>query len=210
MHQDLNEIEAVVFDLGGVLVDWNPRHLYRKIFVNDEAAMEAFLKDVCNTAWNERQDRGRAWVDAISEAIANHPAHEPHIRAYRDRWDEMLSGALDDTVEILEELHTAGVRLIALTNWSAETFHIAEQRFEFLNRFEGVVVSGKEGLMKPEPEIFQLLIRRYGLSPSRTVFIDDVQKNVDAAAALGLRGIRFTDAPQLREALIALGLSMRL
>lgn len=190
-------IDTVVFDLGGVLVDWNPRHLYRKIF-DDEAAMEAFLADICNSAWNERQDRGRPWAEAIEEAIALHPVHEPQIRAYRSRWDEMLGGALEDTVQVLNELHHAGIRLLALTNWSAETFHVAEERFEFLGKFEGVLVSGREGMMKPEPEIFQLLIRRYGLAPSRTLFIDDVQKNVDAAAAQGLRAVQFTSAQQLR------------
>lgn len=199
-------VDTVVFDLGGVLVDWNPRHLYRKIFNGDDAAMEAFLADVCNTAWNEKQDRGRPWDDAIDEAIALHPHYEPHIRAYRDRWGEMLSGALDDTVQVLNELHHSGVRLLALTNWSADTFHIADERFEFLGKFDGIVVSGREGMMKPEPEIFQLLVRRYELDPSRTLFIDDVQKNVDAAQAQGIRGIRFANALQLRNDLEKVGL----
>jgi 2-haloacid dehalogenase len=206
MHELVNGIEAVVFDLGGVLVDWNPRHLFRKIFLDDEAAMEAFLANVCNTAWNERQDRGRSWAAAIEEAIAEHPAHASNIRAYRERWEEMLAGALDGTVQVLDELHAAGVRLIALTNWSAETFHYAEQRFGFLEKFEGVLVSGKENLMKPEPEIFQLLLRRYALDPSRTLFIDDVQKNVDAAKAQGMQALRFIDPDQLRQALAGLGL----
>ncbi|WP_060512066.1 HAD family phosphatase [Pseudomonas sp. NBRC 111124] len=206
MHKRVNAIEAVVFDLGGVLVDWNPRHLFRKIFVDDEAAMEAFLANVCNTAWNERQDRGRSWAAAIDEAIAEHPAHASNIRAYRERWEEMLAGALEGTVQVLDELHAAGVRLIALTNWSAETFHYAEQRFGFLDKFEGILVSGQENLMKPEPEIFQLLLRRYGLDPSRTLFIDDVQKNVDAAKAQGMQALRFIDPDQLRQALAGLGL----
>jgi 2-haloacid dehalogenase len=206
MHEPVHVIEAVVFDLGGVLVDWNPRHLFRKIFVDDEAAMEAFLANVCNTAWNESQDRGRSWAAAIEEAVAEHPAHEAHIRAYRERWEEMLAGALDGTVQVLDELHAAGVRLIALTNWSAETFHYAEQRFAFLKKFEGVLVSGRENLMKPEAEIFQLLLRRYGLEPSRTLFIDDVQKNVDAAKQQGMQALRFVDAQQLRQALVRLGL----
>jgi 2-haloacid dehalogenase len=204
-HQS-SSVDTVVFDLGGVLVDWNPRHLYRKIFTGNEPAMEAFLADVCNTAWNEKQDRGRPWAEAVAEAIALHPAHESNIRAYRERWDEMLNGALEETVQVLDELHQGGVRLLALTNWSAETFHVAQERFGFLARFEGVLVSGQEGLMKPEPEIFQLLIRRYGLTPSRTLFIDDVQKNVDAAAEQGMRAIQFIDAQQLRNDLNQLGL----
>ncbi|QXH53506.1 HAD family phosphatase [Pseudomonas fakonensis] len=201
-----NTIDTVVFDLGGVLVDWNPRHLYRKLFAGDEAAMEAFLANVCNAAWNERQDRGRPWSQAIAQAIAAHPDHEPHIRAYRERWDEMLAGALEGTVQVLDELHGAGVRLIALTNWSAETFHYAEARFAFLKQFEGILVSGQEGLMKPEPEIFQLLLNRYGLSAPSTLFIDDVQKNVDVAVEQGMQAIRFTDPTQLRTALHGLGL----
>lgn len=207
MREKHDNIETVVFDLGGVLVDWNPRYLYRKLF-EDEMAMESFLAEVCSMAWNERQDRGRTWAEAIDEAIAQHPAHETNIRAYRDRWDEMLNGPFEDTVQVLDELHQADVRLLALTNWSAETFHYAEQRFEFLQRFEGILVSGKEHLMKPEPEIFQLLIHRYGLDPSRTLFIDDVQKNVDAALAQGLQAVRFVDAPRLRAELGNLGLAV--
>lgn len=198
MHNGSTSVDTVVFDLGGVLVDWNPRHLYRKVFGNDEEAMETFLADVCNSAWNERQDRGRSWTEATAEAIARHPSQESHIRAYRDRWDEMLGGALEETVQVLDELHHSGVRLLALTNWSAETFHFAEERFGFLGKFEGVLVSGREGLMKPEPEIFQLLIQRYGLAPARTLFIDDVQTNVDAAIVQGLRAVRFVNARQLR------------
>jgi 2-haloacid dehalogenase len=204
-HQS-SSVDTVVFDLGGVLVDWNPRHLYRKIFVGDEPAMEAFLADVCNTAWNEKQDRGRPWAEAVAEAIALHPAHASSIRAYRERWDEMLNGALEETVQVLDELHRGGVRLLALTNWSAETFHVAQERFGFLAKFEGVLVSGQEGLMKPEPEIFQLLIRRYGLTPSRTLFIDDVSKNVDAATEQGLRAVQFIGAQQLRNDLKQFGL----
>lgn len=197
MQSESTSVDTVVFDLGGVLVDWNPRHLYRKVFNGDEATMETFLSDICNSAWNERQDRGRPWAEAIDEAIALHPLHEPHIRAYRDRWDEMLGGALEETVQILNALHHSGVRLLALTNWSAETFHVAEERFDFLEKFEGVLVSGREGVVKPEPEIFQLLIRRYGLIPSRTLFIDDVQKNVDAALAQGIHAVQFVSPRKL-------------
>lgn len=210
MQNESTSVDTVVFDLGGVLVDWNPRHLYRKVFNGDEATMEAFLSGICNSAWNEQQDRGRPWAEAIDEAIALHPLHEPHIRAYRERWDEMLGGALEETVHVLNALHRSGVRLLALTNWSAETFHVAEERFEFLEKFEGVLVSGREGMMKPEPEIFQLLIRRYGLVPSRTLFIDDVQKNVDAAVSQGMHAVRFVSAGQLHHDLKQFGLSIEL
>lgn len=202
-------VDTVVFDLGGVLIDWNPRHLYRKLFGADEAAMEAFLAQVCHAEWNERQDRGRPWAEAVAEAVARHPAHESHIRAYHERWEEMLGGALDDSVAILRELQACGVRLLALTNWSAETFPIAERRFDFLQCFESIVVSGREGVMKPEAEIFRRLVERHRLEPSRTVFVDDVPRNVDAAHAYGLRALRFTDAPRLRADLIGLGLPLR-
>ncbi|MDN6859450.1 HAD family phosphatase [Pseudomonas sp. CAN2814] len=208
MREQTGSIDTVVFDLGGVLVDWNPRHLYRKLFDGDEVAMEAFLTEVCNSAWNEQQDRGRPWAEAIAEAVARHPDQEANIRAYFERWDEMLAGALEETVLVLDELHRAGVRLLALTNWSAETFPVALERFEFLDRFEGVLVSGQEGLMKPEPEIFQLLIDRYGLVPSRTLFIDDVRKNVDAAVAQGLQAVQFSSAEQLRRDLEGFGLAL--
>lgn len=206
MPSEKYDVNTVVFDLGGVLVDWNPRHLFRKLLDGDEAAMETFLKEICNSAWNEKQDRGRPWSEAIDEAIAQYPLHAHHIRAYRERWDEMLGGALEETVEVLNELHHSGVRILALTNWSAETFHIAEQRFGFLEKFEGILVSGRERMMKPEPEIFQLLISRYDLTPSRTLFIDDVQANVDAAVEQGLLALQFTSALQLRNELREIGL----
>jgi 2-haloacid dehalogenase len=196
----------VVFDLGGVLINWNPRHLYRKIFGDDEAGMEAFLTNVCNMAWNERQDCGRLWTEAITEAIAQHPEHESNIRAYRERWPDMLADAIGGTVEILEELKDRGVRVLALTNWSSETFHFAEERFAFLQWFEGILVSGREGLMKPDPAIFQLLLKRYRLEPSSTVFIDDARGNVQAAINEGLRGIHFSTPDKLRHDLAALGL----
>jgi len=200
------DIDAVVFDLGGVLIDWNPRHLYRKLFVGDEAGMETFLTDVCSPDWNERQDRGRPWTEAIAEAVARHPEQEAAIRAYRERWAEMLGGPVPGTVEILAELKGTGLRLLALTNWSAETFPLAESRYDFLHGFEGILVSGREGLIKPDPAIFRLLVARYGLDPSRTLFIDDNPRNVEAAAREGLRAIRFTDADRLRRDLAGLGL----
>lgn len=201
-------VDTVVFDLGGVLIDWNPRHLYRKLFGADEAAMEAFLAQVCNMAWNEQQDRGRSWDEAVADAIAQHPGHASNIRAYRDRWPEMLRGAIDGSVAILESLKARGVRVLALTNWSAETFPVALARFPFMQWFDGIVVSGQERMMKPEPEIFRLLIARYRLLPAATVFIDDTQVNVDAAVSEGLRALRFVEPGQLRRDLEALGVAL--
>lgn len=201
-------IDTVVFDLGNVLIRWNPRMLFRKIFGSDEAAMERFLSEVCNTEWNEQQDAGRPWKEAVAAAVALHPAHEAHIRAFHERWDEMIPGAIDETVAILAQLREKPVRLLALTNWSDETFPIALERFPFLGWFEGIVVSGREKLIKPDPAIFQLLIERYRLDPASTVFIDDSLRNVDAAVAEGLHGIHFQHAAGLRAQLNALGMAL--
>ena len=191
---------AIVFDLGGVLIDWNPRHLYRKLF-DDEARMEWFLAEVCHTAWNEEQDRGRAFAVAVEEAAARHPEHRPLIAAYFERWDEMMAGPIEGAVAILEELENAGHELHALTNWSAETFPFARDRFAFLERFESILVSADVGLIKPDPRIFELLLARIGRAPAECVYIDDNPKNVAAAAALGLDAIAFEGADQLRVAL---------
>lgn len=202
------KVHTVVFDLGNVLIRWDPRALYRKIFAGDEAAMEHFLAEVCNAEWNERQDCGRSWKDGIALAVQQHPSHEAHIRAYHERWEEMIPGAIEETVAILAELRALGIRLLALTNWSHETFPIALRRFAFLEWFEGIVVSGHELLVKPDPAIFKLLIDRYRLDPASTVFIDDSVRNVEAAVAQGLRGIHFQSAGDLRLRLQDLGMPL--
>lgn len=199
---------TVVFDLGGVLIDWNPRHLYRKIFGADEAGMEAFLSEVCNAEWNEQQDGGRSWAEAIEETVVRHPAHESSIRAYHERWPEMLAGPIHGTVAILDELRRQGIRLLALTNWSTETFPIAQARYAFLQHFEGILVSGHERLAKPDPAIFHLLIRRYAVDLESTVFIDDNLRNVAASNLVGLKALHFTSPAQLRRELHALGLPL--
>jgi len=196
---------AVVFDLGGVLVDWNPRHLYRRLFA-DEAAMERFLAEVTTPAWNLEQDRGRPFADGIASLVRDHPDQAELIDAYWRRWPEMLGDPHQGTVEVLAELRGSGVRLLALTNWSAETYPFAAPRYPFLGWFEAVIVSGDVELVKPDPAIFQLLVDRYGLEPSQTVLIDDTPANVRAAAALGFRAISFTSAPALRRDLVAMGL----
>jgi 2-haloacid dehalogenase len=198
-------IEVVVFDLGGVLVDWNPRYLYRRLF-NDDAAMEHFLSEVCSPEWNERQDAGRPWYEALAELTARHPDQAAMIAAYHQRWLEMLGGDMPETVELLKELKERGLRLYALTNWSHETFPAARSRFAFLEWFEGIVVSGEERLAKPDPEIFYRLLMRYDIVPSRAVYIDDSPRNVSVAAGLGLHALRFVDAHRLRQDLIDLGL----
>ena len=197
--------ETVIFDLGGVLIDWDPRYLYRKIF-DDEAEMERFLATVCNRAWIERHDEGRAFAEGVAELAARHPALEREIEAFWTRWPEMLSGSVEGTVEILRELKDGGLRLYALSNWSAETWPHALDRFAFLQWFDGLVVSGFEGLKKPDPAIYTLLLDRYEVAAPRALFIDDVEVNVLAAKESGLPAIEFRDAAALRRELADRGL----
>jgi len=194
---------AVVFDLGGVLIDWNPRHLYRSLFDGDDDAMEDFLTTVTTPEWNLEQDRGRPFAVAIEELVERHPHHEAMIRAYWARWREMIKGPIHETVAVLADLQGRGIPLYALTNWSAETFAVARHEFEFLGWFEGIVVSGEERLAKPDEAIFRLLLERYHLAPRRTVYIDDSRANVEQARRLGLDAIYFRGAQELREDLRA-------
>jgi len=195
-------IDAVVFDLGGVLIDWDPRRLFRKLLA-DEAAVEEFLATVCTPEWNAELDRGRPFAEGVAELVERHPEHAAAIAAYHERWPEMVAGDIPGTVEVLAELRAAGVPLYALTNWSAETFAITRGRFEFLEWFDGLLVSGEERVTKPDPAIFQLLLDRFGLDPTATVFVDDSEANVAAARRLGFDAIRFTGHEELRRELVA-------
>jgi 2-haloacid dehalogenase len=198
-------VRAAVFDLGGVVIDWNPRYLYRKL-LDDEAAVERFLTEVCTQEWNAQQDVGRPWSEAVELLASDHPDQRDLIAAYRERWDEMLGGPIHNTVELLAELRATGLPLYALSNWSAETFPVARSRYRFLDWFEGIVISGEIGLSKPDPRIFRYLLDRYRLDAPSTVFVDDSELNVATARDLGMVGIRFTGARQLRGDLAALGL----
>ncbi|NED93948.1 HAD family phosphatase [Phytoactinopolyspora alkaliphila] len=191
---------AVVFDFGGVLVDWNPRYLYRKLLSND-AEVERFLSEVTTPEWNLEQDRGRPWSEAVATLTAQFPEHRELIVAYHERWAETIGGQIDGTVQILTELRDAGVALYGLTNWSAETFPIARERFEWLSWFKGIVVSGEEGLVKPDPRIYRVLEERYGVDLGRAVYIDDSPRNVVAASELGMTALHFTSPEELRHAL---------
>ena len=196
---------AVVFDLGGVLIDWNPRYLFRKLFASDDE-VERFLANICPPDWNVMQDAGRPIEVAVAERSAKFPDFQEHIAAYYGRWEEMLGGSLDATVAILERLRQVDVPLYALTNWSAETFPIAQRRFEFLDWFSGTIVSGQEGLIKPDPRIYELLLARFGLRAGDIVFIDDSPANVGGAARTGIHGLRYTSAETLESELRDLGL----
>jgi 2-haloacid dehalogenase len=201
-------LTTAVFDLGGVLIDWDPRHLYRRLFA-DETAMEAFLNEVATQEWNAEQDAGRPWAEAVATLVARYPDHRGLIEAFHGRWPEMLGGPIDGTPDLLLELRTAGVRLYALSNWSAEKFPIARRRYPFLEWFDGIVISGDVGSIKPDPRIFEHLVARYAIEPGAAVFIDDSAVNVEAADRLGFIALRFVDAPSLRRDLEELGLLRR-
>jgi 2-haloacid dehalogenase len=196
---------TVVFDLGGVLIDWDPRYLYRQLF-DDPGEMESFLAEVTTTEWNAHQDAGRPWAEAIELLVATYPERRELIEAFHRRWPEMLAGEIQGTVDVLGELRAAGVRLIALSNWSAEMFPVARERFGFLAWFEGIVISGDVGVNKPDRRIFEHLVERFGIEPAAALFIDDSPANVDAARAMGFRAIQFTDPTALRIELVRFGL----
>jgi len=200
-----NKIDAVIFDLGGVLIDWNPRYLYRKIF-DDEDKITWFLENICTTDWNDQQDAGRSFEQATRELVARHPEWEEAITAWYGRWQETIGGPIHDTVEILRRLRDSnGHRLYALTNWSAETFPWALDNFEFLHWFHGIVVSGVEKTRKPFPEIYQILFKRYDVVPQRALFIDDNLKNIHGAREVGLNAIHFTHPEDLEQQLAQFG-----
>ena len=198
--------DTVAFDLGGVLIAWDPRHLYRKLFAGDETAMEHFLANVCTHEWNRCQDAGRSFAEGARLLKAEHPEKAELIDAYFSRFDEMMPGPIAGSVEILAELRDRGTPLYGLTNFSAETYPPAFERFEFLRWFDGILVSGEVGLIKPDPRIFELLIERFAIDPRRAVYIDDVETNVIAARPLGIHGIHFTTPAALRAELAELGL----
>jgi len=201
-------ISAVVFDLGGVLIDWNPRHLYRRLFRDDEQAMEDFLQNVCTPSWNEMLDAGRSLDEGVSLLQERHPEHRELIAAYRDHWEEMIPGPIEGGPELLRELKETGVSVYALSNWSAETYPIAEKRFDFLGWFDDVVISGRLGIKKPDPAIFEYLLNRQNLRPDSTLFIDDSEVNVGAAERLGLATHHFRSIGALRSDLVRCGVLM--
>ena len=200
----MTSVDAVVFDLGGVLVDWDPRHLYRQLF-DDEAAMERFLTEICSLEWHVAHDLGHDIERSCAELAARHPDHADLIRAWAERSEEMVAGVIDGTVDILRDLKQAGVPVFALSNMERETFPVRLERFEFLQWFDGYVISGFEGIVKPDPKIFELLVERFDLEPARTVFVDDRPENVEAAVAFGLHGVLFESPAQLRRTLVRFG-----
>ena len=198
-------IDAIIFDLGGVLIDWNPDYVFDNLL--DAEKKKYFFEHICTSDWNEEQDTGRSIKEATEMLVAKHPDWKEYIEAYYSHWQEMLGGPIHDTVEIFKQLKQSGkYKLYALTNWSAETFPVALELYEFLHWFNGRVVSGEEKMRKPFPQFYQLILDRFNLTPAETLFIDDNLRNVKAAEELGIQCIRFTSPGQLRKELTVKGI----
>ena len=194
------KIKNIIFDLGGVLIDWNPEYVYLKEFKGDRKKMQIFFDHVCTFDWNENQDAGYSLSKATNDRVILFPEQESLIRMYYDRWEEMLGGEIEGSVSILRKLKDNPIyKVVSLTNWSAETFPIALKRFDFLHWFEGIVVSGTEKTRKPFSEIYQTTLKRYNLEASESLFIDDNKRNIAAADKLGIQTIIFHDPDQLEK-----------
>jgi 2-haloacid dehalogenase len=194
----MKEKITIIFDLGGVLIDWNPEYLYLDIFGGDRVKMNAFFELVCTMDWNENQDAGYPLAQATKDRIALFPEYEILIKKYYGQWEEMLGEAISGSVQVLKKLiENPKFRVVALTNWSAETFPVALKRFDFLHWFEGIVVSGTEKTRKPYSEIYQITLDRFNIDPSEALFIDDNLRNIKGAKALGINGIHFSTPEEL-------------
>jgi len=198
-----SEVQGILFDLGGVVIDWNPRHLYRNVFGDDATRMEFFLTNICSTEWNELQDAGRALSEATESRVREYPEWEPEIRAYYGRWREMIAGEISGTDELLGELSRMRIRLFALSNWSLETFPLISGQFRVLEKFERIFLSGEAHAAKPDRRFYEFALERIDIPKSRLLFVDDNLRNVEAARGLSLSAIHFHDASQLRRDLRA-------
>ncbi len=194
----MKKIDNIIFDLGGVLIDWNPEYVYLDVFNGDRQKMQWFFDNICTHDWNENQDAGYSMAKATEERVSLFPEYEELIRIFYGRWDDMLGDSIHETVNILDNLiRSSNYKVLALTNWSHETFPKALKKFDFLHWFEGIVVSGEEKTRKPFAEIYNITLNRYGLEPGRSLFIDDNLRNIEAAKELGINGIHFKSPEQL-------------
>ena len=196
----MNQIKTIIFDLGGVLIDWNPEYVYLDVFNGDRKKMKWFFDEICTHDWNLNQDAGYPLAQATADRIALFPEHTKLIEMFYGRWEEMLGEAIDGTVAILDQLRRS-YQVVALTNWSHETFPVALDKFEFLHWFEGIVVSGEEKTRKPFRDIYDITINRFNLTPEASIFIDDNLDNIEAANMLGINGIHFKSPQSLKEQL---------
>lgn len=205
------KITTIIFDLGGVLIDWSPEYVYLKEFCGDREKMDWFLNHVCAWDWNVNQDAGYSLEKATEERITMFPEWEKHIQMYYGRWEEMLGFTHQATLKILKELvDNPEYRVLALTNWSGETFPIALKKFPWLQWFEGILVSGDEGMRKPFKEIYDLMLDRYSINPNEALFIDDSLKNVHGCELAGIKGIHFHNAQTLAVQLREVGVRVEL
>lgn len=202
----MSNVRHIVFDIGKVLVHYDPNLPFSRL-IPDEEQRKWFFDNVCTSAWNIEQDRGRTWEEAEALLIAEHPAHEENIRNFRRYWHEMAPHAYEDSVAVYERLIDQGRDVTLLTNWAADTFVEARHRFPFLDRARGVTVSGEIGLIKPQREIYDHHVASFCLEPAASLFIDDSPKNVDGAIAAGWQAVLFTDAATLERDLARLGIA---
>ena len=200
----MSKIKNIIFDFGGVLIDWDPVYLYRKIF-EDEREMEHFLENICTSEWNVQQDAGRSLAEATELLQAEHPEHKELIGHFYTRWDEMIGGDIKENVRVLEKLKPK-FPIYGLTNWSAETITIAYDKFDFFELMDGIVVSGDEKLIKPDPKLYQVLLDRYNLKASESVFIDDNINNIETAQSMGFQTIHITEETDLEKEVKDMGL----
>lgn len=203
----MSQINTIIFDLGGVLVDWSPNYVFHETYFESPEQRRFFFEHICTSDWNEEQDAGRSYVEATQELVAKFPEWESQIRDYYGRWSDMLKAPIPETVEILRKLKQSGkYKIYALTNWHAGLFDIALTRYGFLHWFDGRVVSGEEMIRKPFPEFYQRLLDRYDVKPGDAIFIDDNLRNVKAAEGLGIKSIHFNGAADLENELTKLSI----
>jgi 2-haloacid dehalogenase len=205
----MKNIDTIIFDLGGVLIDWNPEYVFLDVFQGDREKMQWFFNTICTPAWNENQDAGYPIAQANEDLVALFPEYETEIRLFYGRWSEMLGDAISGTVEILKTLiNSKKYKVVALTNWSAETFPIALEKFEFLQWFDGIIVSGEEKTRKPFDSIYNLTLKRFNIIAENAIFIDDNLRNIEAANNLGIHGIHFKSSSQLQDQLKTYNISL--
>lgn len=206
----MKKIDTIIFDLGGVLIDWNPEYVFLDVFNGDREKMQWFFDNICTNDWNENQDAGYPMAKATEERIALFPEWKKEIEMFYVRWVEMLGDSISGTVDILKKLiDSKQYKVVALTNWSAETFPIALKKFEFLHWFEGIVVSGEENTRKPFNEIYHLTLKRFNIKAEHAIFIDDNLRNIEAANNLGIHGIHFVSPKQLLQQLKTFNINLQ-
>jgi haloacid dehalogenase superfamily, subfamily IA, variant 3 with third motif having DD or ED/haloacid dehalogenase superfamily, subfamily IA, variant 1 with third motif having Dx(3-4)D or Dx(3-4)E len=196
-----SHIKAIIFDFGNVLLEWNPRYVYQRFFPNDPEAMERFFKEVSFADWNLQQDKGRPFVEGVAILSKQFPHYSHLIQAYQDHWIDSVGAAYDGTIEILKQLKQAGYRLYGLSNWSAETFPFAREKYDFFDLFDDFVISGEVGYVKPDPEIFNIMLEKIGKPAEECLFIDDALTNINQAQKMGFVTIHFQSPEHLAVAL---------